>query len=152
MSETHHASAVLLPAGGVLLLGPSGSGKSGLAAQLIQNNDAKLIADDRVALKRHATKLIARPPSSLTGKLELRGLGIVAMPHIDEAEIVLAVDLVARGDVPRVAAENHFAHDGVAVPKLALCAFDIATPAAITHALAHLPTIGFNADGVYSAS
>ena len=51
--ETIHASAVLVEGRGVLLRGPSGSGKSSLALALLlaDRERNRLIADDRVALR-----------------------------------------------------------------------------------------------------
>ena len=48
--EQIHATAVLLDGKGVVLRGPSGSGKSDLALRLIDEG-AILIADDRVDVK-----------------------------------------------------------------------------------------------------
>ena len=146
--NTLHASAVKLPAGGVLLLGPSGSGKSRLAMQLIDHYDAQLIADDRVCLSVDGTSLRAAPPDNLAGLLELRGLGIVTMPY-QPAPINLAIDLVGRADVPRIAQEKGFAHAGVQVPRICLDGHDMASAAIIARAIALLPQAGFSPDGVY---
>ena len=79
--ESFHASAVKLHPGGVLLLGASGSGKSSLAVHLIDHYGGQLIADDRVCLTVNDKRLHAAPPDNLAGLLELRGLGIITMPH-----------------------------------------------------------------------
>jgi HPr kinase/phosphorylase len=39
---------------------------------------------------------------ALAGLLEIRGLGIVRLPHARQARLALAVRLVAGGEVPRV--------------------------------------------------
>ena len=58
-----HASAVSLGGRGVLILGRSGAGKSGLALRLIALG-AQLVSDDRVVLEPHgAAGLAARTPS-----------------------------------------------------------------------------------------
>ena len=62
MSDTIHASAILLPTGGVLLLGASASGKSSLVAQLMTQCGGQLVADDRVCLSVQAGVLHAAAP------------------------------------------------------------------------------------------
>lgn len=95
LAETHratiHASAVAREGSGVLLLGPSGSGKSDLALRLIDRGFV-LVGDDRLVLDGDE----ARPAPALAGLLEVRGLGIVRMPHLERARIALTVDLVPR--------------------------------------------------------
>lgn len=80
------------PDAGVLLIGKSGAGKSDLALRLI-GRGALLVADDRVDLSVQRGRLIARPPQSLAGLLEVRGLGIVVMRHAPSAKIRLVVEL-----------------------------------------------------------
>ena len=48
-----------------------------------------LVADDRVEVEDG----IARPPPQLAGLLEVRGLGIMRLPHVQSARLALAVDL-----------------------------------------------------------
>ena len=72
-SETRHASAVQINGRGVLLFGPSGSGKSSLAARLIEHCGAVLIGDDRLTLQVRDQKMIASQHESLLGPLALRG-------------------------------------------------------------------------------
>jgi HPr kinase/phosphorylase len=90
-----HASCVALDDDGILLLGPSGSGKSDLALRLLERGFV-LIADDRVDVE----DLVARPPPALAGLLEVRGLGILRRPHRAEARLVLAVELAAGDRLP----------------------------------------------------
>ena len=152
MSDTIHASAILLPTGGVLLLGASASGKSSLVAQLMTQCGGQLIADDRVCLTVQAGVLHAAAPPELAGQLELRGLGVLCMPYVETAALSLAVNLVPRENVPHVAAEAFFKHQGCALPQLDLHAHDLATPQVILQALTHLPQHGFSAGGVYGAT
>ena len=83
---TIHASAVLTGARAVLIRGPAGSGKSRLALNLIQAAArgqlifARLVADDRVHIEAAHGRLIARPPATLAGLLEVRGWGIAQLP------------------------------------------------------------------------
>jgi len=92
MSANIHASCVALGGKGVLLLGPSGAGKSDLALRLIDGG-ARLVADDRCEIFVHAGKLCARAPESIAGLLEMRGLGIIALPHAKSVVIAVAVSL-----------------------------------------------------------
>lgn len=77
----------------VLLLGPPGSGKSDLLLRLLQRGFA-LVADDQVIVEASH----ARPPPGLAGLLEVRGLGIFRLPHLDAAPLSLAVALGGAAD------------------------------------------------------
>ncbi len=100
---------------GVLILGRSGSGKSDLALRLIARG-AQLVSDDRTELSISRGRLIARAPARLVGLLEVRGLGIVKMPHAASAAIALVVELSA--SVPRMP-ERRFYHPpkSLALPR-----------------------------------
>ncbi len=88
-----HATAVALDADrGVLIVGPSGSGKSELALRLMAFG-ARLVADDRVDLHVAQGKLMATCPASLAGMIEMRGIGILGAAPLPQARLVLAVNL-----------------------------------------------------------
>ena len=74
-----HASCVAIGTKGVLILGDSGAGKSDLALRLIDDG-ARLVADDRTELYVSRDALYAQAPKSIAGLIEVRGLGIVALP------------------------------------------------------------------------
>ena len=102
MLENIHASLVMVDGLGVLLRGKSGTGKSELALQLIDQPGfglaenllkAELVADDRVELFEKQGQIYGRAPESLAGLLEIRGLGIVRLNHAPEAAIQLIVEL-----------------------------------------------------------
>ena len=99
--ETVHATAVMIEEKGVLLRGPSGSGKSDLALRLIDDG-AVLIADDRTALTHRDGSVVAQCPASIAGQLEVRGIGIVDFPYIAEATLSMIVDLVSSDQVDRL--------------------------------------------------
>jgi len=127
---------------GVLLLGDSGSGKSDLALRLI-GRGAELVADDRTELHVERRQLIARAPSRLAGYIELRGLGIIELPHAGSVGIALVVDLA--GKVKRLPARRFYtppralALPGSARPVMfALSAFDGSAPDKIIAAVAAL--------------
>lgn len=88
-----HASTVALNGRAVLITGASGSGKSGLALDLISRG-ATLVADDRTWVERGPDgTLTARAPDAITGRIEARGIGILALPDHGPARVVLTVDL-----------------------------------------------------------
>lgn len=120
-----HATAVADPATAraVLLRAPPGGGKSDLALRLIDRG-WHLIADDQVAVEPRDGRLIARPPTTIAGRIEARGLGIVALPYMDEATIVLVVDLVAPEAVERLPEPARCMLAGVDLPLLRLAPFE----------------------------
>lgn len=101
---TVHGSAARVGDRGVLIRGPSGSGKSSLVlALLLADRDAnRLIADDRVILGVEGGRLLASPPPALAGLIEVRGLGIRRQAHVPQAEISLVVDLSPAAECPRL--------------------------------------------------
>ena len=91
-SAVVHASCVAVGGRAVLITGPSGAGKSALALQLIALG-ADLVSDDQTALQAVGAQLIARPPAMIAGLIEARGLGLLHLPHLDQAEVALVADL-----------------------------------------------------------
>ncbi|MFO6465490.1 HPr kinase/phosphorylase [Jannaschia sp. KMU-145] len=85
-----HGSAVRIGARGLLILGPAGSGKSGLAAGLIALG-AMLIADDLTLILPGGGAPILRAPARAPVRLELRGLGLVSPPTAPEAPLAAAL-------------------------------------------------------------
>ena len=87
-----HASCVARAGKAVLILGASGSGKSSLALRLIALG-AELVADDRTEVWRDGHQLRARAPDPIRGLIEARQVGILRLPFVTDAEIVLVADL-----------------------------------------------------------
>lgn len=88
-----HASAVALNGRAALMTGPSGSGKSALALQLLALG-ARLVSDDRVVLRRSpGGGLVASAPEAIRGLIEARGVGLLETDAADEAPVALAIDL-----------------------------------------------------------
>lgn len=103
-----HATGLVLADYGVLLRGHSGSGKSLLAMELLEDamlrdRSAMLVADDRVDLINKDGVLFMKAPASIAGLIELRGRGIVKRPFVEEAQLHLVIDLVE--EVPRMLEE-----------------------------------------------
>ncbi len=118
-----HASCVSINEVGILLRGPSGSGKSDLTLRLI-GDGAILVADDQVQLTVVAGSLMARAPDLLAGKLEVRGCGILAFPRLESVAVHLVVDLVPRIDVQRLPKPESCRLFGFELPLYQLHAFD----------------------------
>lgn len=124
-SGSEHATAVLVGSYAVLIRGPSGSGKSRLAWDLLSAarggglHFARLVADDRVALSAVNGRLLASAPKTIEGKIELRGSGVHAEPFEPFAVVGLVVDLEAE-DAERVPAPSahHAEILGVRLPRL----------------------------------
>ncbi|MGI6244309.1 MAG: HPr kinase/phosphorylase [Pseudochelatococcus sp.] len=96
--ETVHATAVVIGETGVLIRGRSGSGKSTLARRLIARaacggRFARLVSDDRVRLTAVHGRLVAESVAAIAGLLEVRGVGIIAVPHEPAAVVGLVVDM-----------------------------------------------------------
>jgi HPr kinase/phosphorylase len=83
-----HGSCAAHDGAGVLLLGPSGAGKSDLVLRLLERG-FMLVADDRVDIDAG----FASPPAALAGLLEVRGLGILRLPHAARVPLRLAATL-----------------------------------------------------------
>jgi serine kinase of HPr protein (carbohydrate metabolism regulator) len=121
-SATIHASAVLCGSCGILIRGPSGSGKSSLALSLLQTGSfARLIGDDRIHLQTAHGRLLMRPAKTLEGLIEIRGLGIRRLPFEPVALVHLAVDLAAP-DAERLPepASSEAKIEGVSIARLAV--------------------------------
>ncbi|MFM2042306.1 MAG: HPr kinase [Pseudomonadota bacterium] len=130
-----HATCVSLAGAGVLLRGPSGSGKSDLALRLIDGG-ALLVADDQVILEMRGGALRARAPERLAGYLEVRGIGLLPVPHAPDVRLVLVADLTAPGaEVERLPDPATVDLLGRSVPRIALDPFAASAPAKLRLAL-----------------
>lgn len=92
-SITLHGSAIAYNDRGLLITGDAGSGKSSLATELIAFG-AGLVADDWVIVERgRAVGLVMSAPGPIQGLLELRGIGLIRMPFVDQAPLTCIIDL-----------------------------------------------------------
>ena len=141
-----HATVVSVAGHGVLLRGPSGSGKSSLALQLIDQGGlgigktlmaAKLVADDQVILVVEQHQIIATAPPALLGKLEIRGWGIVIVEAEAFVKLDLVVDLISFGDIPRLPEPSGLSIEllGIRLKRLRVDGADPAAVAKIRAAL-----------------
>jgi HPr kinase/phosphorylase len=92
-AEILHATSLAVDGRGLLILGPSGSGKSALALQLVSRG-AALVADDRTRVERVEERLVASCPNpDLAGLIEARGVGVLRAPTLALATVALVADL-----------------------------------------------------------
>ncbi|WP_416153174.1 HPr kinase/phosphorylase [Thalassobaculum sp. OXR-137] len=137
--ETIWGNVLSIDGRGVLLRGPSGIGKSDLALRLIDSG-ASLVADDRVELAREGDSLIARAPEALSGRMEVRGIGIVSVPAVQRVSLVLVIDLVPLEQVPRMPDPGRWTHLGVSVPVISLFALEASAAAKVRMAVRQVST------------
>jgi serine kinase of HPr protein (carbohydrate metabolism regulator) len=99
--ETVHATAVALGEAGLLIRGPSGTGKSRVALRLIDQQwqpgapSIRLVGDDRIVLTATGQRLVARPHPTIAGRIEWRGQGLLTLPHEPAVVIRALIDLTA---------------------------------------------------------
>jgi serine kinase of HPr protein (carbohydrate metabolism regulator) len=134
-STTIHASAVLVGTRAVLIRGPSASGKSRLALELLEAGRigavlfARLVADDRVHLETAGGRLLARPAAALAGLIEVRGVGLLRLAHEPSAVVGFVVDLAAADAVRLPKPDKRTADiDGILIPRLAVAPDAAALP------------------------
>ena len=108
-----HASCVAVQSKGVLILGPSGSGKSALALQLMALG-ADLVADDRTAVTVENGGVMARSPASIRGLIEARGIGILRAPALPHVRLSLVVDL-GQTEPDRLPPRRHVSIAGIEI-------------------------------------
>jgi serine kinase of HPr protein (carbohydrate metabolism regulator) len=136
-SETIHASCVSIKGRAVLIEGRSGEGKSDLALRLIDRG-AVLVSDDQTVCHRQGGKLIASPPATIAGRIEVRGLGILEMPYVERVPVALLIVIL---DTPPRFPEDPRTRRvaGVDVPVLALAALEPSATIKTELALGRIP-------------
>lgn len=99
---------------GLLILGPSGSGKSSLAAQMIAFG-AHLVSDDLTVLARNARGVICKRPELGPQAMELPGLGIIPARGVDAAPLTCCL-LLQSARAERLPQPEQIEIFGIAVP------------------------------------
>jgi HPr kinase/phosphorylase len=125
-AATLHASALIVGEAGVLVRGPSGSGKSSLTLALLalagdRRCFARLIGDDRVLVRSEGARILASGAPNMLGLIERRGYGIVRASAEPCAVIRLVVDLLPEGERSERLPERHalcVTLCGIALPRL----------------------------------
>ena len=93
MSEVvRQATCVAIDGRAVLIEGEPGSGKSSLALALIDRG-AQLVGEDGVVLVSAGDRLLVRPHPNTRGLIEVRNLGILTVPVVQEAPVALVLRL-----------------------------------------------------------
>ena len=141
-----HATTIALGEVAAMIVGPPGIGKSDLALRCLMmpagpmsGDVAKLVSDDQTLLRLDGGQLIASAPLTISGKLEVRGLGILEVVPQAFAKVALVVAL--DGGVPERLPKRPLATTqvmGVEVSRLALSPFEMSAPAKLLLALANV--------------
>ena len=121
---TIHATCITWSGCGLLIRGASGAGKSRLAHFLINRAplfgiEACLVGDDRIAIDRRGDALFARVPEAIAGLLEVRGVGLIRLPHVQEARLGLVIDILPKEEIPRLPRPEDLCTplEGVSLPR-----------------------------------
>lgn len=114
--KPRQAACVAIGGRGVLIEGPSGAGKSGLVLELVDRG-AQFVGDDGILLQRRGKRLLAHPHPRIHGLIEVRNLGLLSLPCLDEVVVALVVRLDE--DAPRYIEQAEVTEiEGVPIPTL----------------------------------
>lgn len=118
MSASHQAGCVAIDGRGLLIEGAPGTGKSSLALALIDRG-ARLVGDDGVLLSAREGMLVAAPHPNISGRIEVRNVGLLEIPVSLPVPVALLV--VLDPDAPRfVEKAEQVERAGVILPMLRL--------------------------------
>jgi serine kinase of HPr protein (carbohydrate metabolism regulator) len=132
-----HGTTVAVDGAAVLLRGAPGSGKSDLALRLLDRG-ALLVADDQTRLVRRGEAVVASAPETIAGRIEVRGVGILAVPSVAEAPLRLVVDLVAADRGERLPEPRTVRLLGLEIPLLSVAPFEASAAVKLRYALGAL--------------
>lgn len=120
-----HGTCISYQDKGILFIGASGSGKSDLALQMIMNNNALLVADDRTNIEEKQGQLIASCPKSLLGLMEVRGIGICRFNSVPSVVLSLVVELVPQNfEIERLPQIKNIQYLGIQIPKICIHGYE----------------------------
>ncbi len=147
-----HGTCLAVGTRGLLLLGAPGSGKSDLALRLIDQPGrgaggdlvtTRLVADDQVLVRRSGERLLASAPPALKGLLEVRGVGLLPTPSVEEIVLRLALRLVPNGKIERLPGPDIDQLEvlGLSLPVLEIEPFQASAPAKVRSAAALCQTL-----------
>lgn len=129
-ADQAHATCAEVDGVGILITGPSGSGKSDLTLRLMQGG-AQLVADDRVDLSIDQTQIIARAPKALRGLLEVREIGIVKVPFLEQAVIRALIELKPGQILDRLPTESFVELLGIRIRQFQIDPWQQSAPAKV---------------------
>jgi len=114
----------------VMIEGPSGCGKSDLALRMMDAGFV-LVADDQTLLWTSGGELYGRAPDALSGLIESRGCGVLAVSSLPYVRVSLMVDLDPAQEVERIPERETRELLGKSVPLARQQAFEASAPAKI---------------------
>ena len=117
----------------MLLTGPSGSGKSDLALRLIAHG-WRLVADDYCEVWTSGGAAWATAPVRISGRMEVRGLGIVPSSPLKLARIVM-IATCSQAPVERLPEPDTQIVAGLALPRIAMDTRPASAPVIVEAAL-----------------
>ena len=132
-----YGTSVAVGGEGILLRGPSGSGKSDLALRLIDGG-GRLVSADQTELRLEGATIEMSAPAALLGLIEVRGLGIVRVPHVARAPLCLVADLQAENAIERMPEPRFCTLEGLVFPLVELYPFAASAAAKLRLALKSL--------------
>jgi serine kinase of HPr protein (carbohydrate metabolism regulator) len=96
-----------------------------------------LVSDDRTIVRKQGEKLIASPPETIRGKMEVRGLGIFEIEHVADIPVALIVEL--RNDIERLPDDSRERLIlGIGIPLVNIDAMTASAPSKLALALDRL--------------
>ncbi|WP_336287651.1 MULTISPECIES: HPr kinase/phosphatase C-terminal domain-containing protein [unclassified Bartonella] len=122
-NEILHANCLQLGGKGLLIIGPSGSGKSALTISLLDRagwskREAKLISDDYTMLCVKNGKLHGYTPENLQGGIEIRGAGLYAIEF--EKQTIIDCVILLGSEYERFYTNQTFKFADLRIPLLKL--------------------------------
>lgn len=118
-----HATSVVFCGRGLLLRGASGSGKSDLALR-IMDAGGSLVSDDYTQLVVKDNQLIASPPETIKGMIEVRGIGLLKVAHVPSTRIDVLIECESKEVIERLPQVIHTEIEGISLPTLKVYPFE----------------------------